>query len=503
MTRAWRFALALGALLAPSAAVAADPLASVEFPVAELGGCADRDACADYCDEPGHFDACSAFAEARGIDHSAAGTKLVFPVAQLGGCESARECRAYCEEPANLVACVDFAESTGIMSGEDAARARVAIPHLVAGDAPGGCRTEAECLEYCGDASRIEECVSFAQEAGIISDEEAAAARAVASEGGPGGCRSKDACMSYCDDTAHRRECFDFAVAHHLVSDDEAAIGQRFLDAGGVGPAGCVSKQDCARACDDSTNFDACVDFARDLGVIDDADWGAAQIIRDAGGPGGCRSKEACEAYCADASRFAECSSVFGAGSRTALGGDLPPACVERGLLPAECHALCIGEPSVCAQGAQLPPGTLPPPCEQAGISTAEECARYCGGPDMPCGQGAPPPWLGTSPPTGLPPDGGPTGIPGVAAVCAEAGIAEASACDQFCVTSGLPCALPAFGEDAGGAPPSIPFAIPSIPTSIPEIPTGFPMGGGVPPGGGGGPPGGGSFPGFPGGGPP
>lgn len=364
-----------------------DPLSSIQFPVAELDGCADRDACASYCDSPSNYGACATFAESHGLSHSDVGARLAFPIAELGACANAAECRVFCDEPANFVACIDFAEANTLIPPDEIDKARRAIPLLLAGDAPGGCRSENECLTYCADPARIEECVGFAESVGLISAEEAAAARAIAEGGGPGGCQSKIACMSFCDDPENRRACFDFAVEHALVSAEEAEMGRRFLEAGGVGPAGCASKIDCLTTCDDPANFDACIDFARDMGAIDDADWQAAQIIRDSGGPGNCMTKEQCEAYCSDPARFTECASAFGA-SKTAMGGAVPQVCVDQGLGPAECATLCADN-AACVPAGEVAQGAIPPPCADAGMTTPEACARYCGTPPFPCG-GAP-----------------------------------------------------------------------------------------------------------------
>ena len=47
-----------------------------------------------------------------------------FPIAELGGCTDKGECKAYCDDIAHLNECVSFAETHGLMSNEEAAHAR-------------------------------------------------------------------------------------------------------------------------------------------------------------------------------------------------------------------------------------------------------------------------------------------------------------------------------------------------------------------------------------------
>lgn len=484
--RALLFAAMALALAAPAAGQAArSPLDSVTYPIAQLGGCASAELCAQWCDEPAHVDACSDFASRQGMPGATS-----FPVAELGSCASLTACRAYCDETDHLVACVDYAERVGILNPHAAQQARLAIPHLAAGTAPGGCRSETECVAYCEDAEHAEACVAFGEKIGVLTPVEAAAARDVLLHGGPGGCRTKESCMAVCDDPANRRACFDFAKEHALVSEEEAAMGERFLAAGGVGPNGCASKEDCMATCDEPANFDACVNFAHDLGVLNDDDWKAASVIRDSGGPGGCRTKDQCEQVCADPANMDACAEAFGVNSHVAFGGEMPAACVERALGPDDCRAFCQSDGAACAGAGAVPPDALPPACVAAGATTSPACAQLCASPPFPCSAAAP--GGGTAPEGGAPPADLPVG--GVAQVCAAAGISDAFACSDFCAQQGLPCALPEGmgGGSGGGAPGGVPTSpTPPVATSpMPPEGMGGPPAAGAPPSGfGGGPP--------------
>ena len=64
-------AVLLGAVVLASVFIAVGVFASspfdIEFPITELGGCADKNACKAYCDDPANLNACTAFAEEHGL----------------------------------------------------------------------------------------------------------------------------------------------------------------------------------------------------------------------------------------------------------------------------------------------------------------------------------------------------------------------------------------------------------------------------------------------------
>src|SRR3989344_7474554 len=71
------------------------------------------------------------FARAEGLE------EIIFPVAELGGCKNEAQCKAYCDKPANLSNCLDFAEEHGLMSDDELEQARKF--EEAGGEGPGGC----------------------------------------------------------------------------------------------------------------------------------------------------------------------------------------------------------------------------------------------------------------------------------------------------------------------------------------------------------------------------
>ena len=54
-----------------------------------------------------------------------------------------------------------------------------------------------------------------------------------------GNCRDKAACKTYCDDSSNTNACIDFADKKNLFSKDEVATAKKFVAVGSKGPGGC------------------------------------------------------------------------------------------------------------------------------------------------------------------------------------------------------------------------------------------------------------------------
>ena len=180
-----------------------------------------------------------------------------------GGCTTKEECRAYCDIDGNKEECLTFAVEKGMMTQEEADKARKFLNQT----GPGGCRGD-ECKDYCEDPANTEECIRFAEENGLIKPGEGARfrkLREISQKGGPGGCKGED-CQEYCEDEAHRDECFAFAREHGILSQEQLEgyetgrkIEQAIKEAGG--PGGCRSERECHEYCSDSARIDECAAF--------------------------------------------------------------------------------------------------------------------------------------------------------------------------------------------------------------------------------------------------
>ncbi len=275
----------------------------ITFPIAELGNCADKDACKAYCDEGAHMTECVAFAEAHGLMNKEEASKAKKFAGELsgkggpGGCTSPKECKAYCDDVTHLDACVAFADEHGL-SGEGAANGKKLNTYLKSGGTmPGGCMSHDTCKAYCSDFTHAEECDAFQQKAGITPPNGSAGEKGGGRDGKspngklqpklasdklkllselaakgetPGACTTKDTCQAYCKDTAHTEECVAFGEKMGFLSKEDATRAKEFRTTGG--PGGCKSAEECKAFCNDEANRETCFAFAKEHNLMPEGD---------------------------------------------------------------------------------------------------------------------------------------------------------------------------------------------------------------------------------------
>ena len=247
---------------------------------------------------------------------------IIFPVAELGNCESKEECHSYCDEPGNMSQCIAFAKANGLMTEEEAEAAEKFSDSFEEGEGgPGGCTTPSGCEAYCEDITHLNECLLFAEEYGH-EDEFVEEGRKIAQylEGGgqmPGGCTTKQSCELYCSDFNNGEECLLFAEQAGLEVHDDDDFEERGpsleqmrtmieLMRRGETPGGCTSEQSCETYCSDSANAMECVAFGEKVGFISSEE---AEIARKTGGkgPGGCSSPVECDRFCNNPDNREQC----------------------------------------------------------------------------------------------------------------------------------------------------------------------------------------------------
>lgn len=265
------FLLLAGVFLFAVSGAKAEP--NVQFPVAELGGCASQEACRSYCDKPANMESCLSFAEQHGLmsgeELSQARKFMAAGGKGPGGCTSKDSCEAFCNDTTHIKECVAFAEKSGMMSGKELDEARKVAKALESGAVlPGGCTSKQACDAYCGgdNADHMKECIAFAKAAGFMSEEEAKEVDKVLSalEKGvkPPKCRGDEECAVYCAD--HVEECISFSLAAGMMTEEQALMMRK---TGGKGPGGCLGRA-CETFCNDPANAEACFNFAKETGQL-------------------------------------------------------------------------------------------------------------------------------------------------------------------------------------------------------------------------------------------
>ena len=296
------------ALLVSAFIVVTAQESNISFPVPELGNCTSKEECKAYCDDPAHHTECIEFAERNGLmDRGQAERARKATQVDLGpgGCRGFKACDDYCSDMNNIEECVTFAQEHDLMDDHNIEEARKMARAVKSGaKLPGDCRNRHECEAYCEDLSNMNECIEFAEAAGFMSDAELEEARRHAKAFGkgvrsPGDCRSRRECDAFCDKPENLQECIQFAEQAGIISGDEADDARRVapLLARGEGPGGCREQSACEVYCSVEENRLECMEFAVKAGIISEQE---AELFRRTGGkgPGGCQGPDECEAFC-------------------------------------------------------------------------------------------------------------------------------------------------------------------------------------------------------------
>lgn len=387
---------------------------NVNFPIAELGNCQDKDACKKYCDEPVNVEACINFAEKNNLmSNEEASLARKITSGELkgpGGCTTKDKCEAFCDDVKNIDECVTFAEQNQVMPAEELAEAKKIRDAIKQGVKPPNCRNKKECDNYCSVAEHMEECMNFALKAGFMSEGERADAEkmlaAIKNGVKPPACRGKEECDKYCSTDDHIEECADFALKAGFIQEKDYELMKKTK---GRGPGGCKGREECESFCNNPANQQACFDFAKENNLIPEeelqkmeegkrtfmenisnappevkaclqeklGDLSNVKPTRENGekmkecfeklpggpdgvgagsqprtGPGGCRSQEECEAYCRE--HRSECGAPPSGSSGSLEGFSIPPSGGSTGpggcKSQTECEAYCREHPRECGE---------------------------------------------------------------------------------------------------------------------------------------------------------
>lgn len=250
-----------------------EPAAAINFPIPELGNCASKSDCKSYCDKPSNVDACLAFAEKNDLmpkEELAMARKFMASGGKgPGGCTGKDSCESYCNDIANIDECVAFAETSGIMPPKELEEAKKVQAAIKRGVKPPACGGKKACDSYCEEPSHIEECISFASEAGFMSPEEQANAQkmiqAIKNGVKPLPCKGKEECDEYCGQEQNIEMCVAFAEAAGFMSKDDASMARKTR---GKGPGNCKGKAECDAFCNNPNNEEICFNFGKDNGLI-------------------------------------------------------------------------------------------------------------------------------------------------------------------------------------------------------------------------------------------
>ena len=351
------------------------------------GGCEGKDACETYCNDISHIDECISFAEENDLipPEELEEAKKVQAAIRRGvnppACGNKKACDVYCEAPENMEECIAFGIEAGFIQGKEAEDAQKMLQAVKRGVKPPPCKGREACDEYCSSPDNMEVCMNFAIEAGFMSEEEAEGAgkmlQALKKGIKPPPCKGKEECDVYCGQEEHFEECMNFAVAAGFMSEEDAAMARK---TGGKGPGDCKGKEECEAFCNNPDNQETCFNFAKEHGLIPEEDLQRMGSPAGQPGPGGCKTPEECQNYCQNNPE--ECQKFQPGPGEVNPGGQMMPQQAAPGgcKTPEESKAYCESNPQDCQNFQQGPSSGQP--CE------GENC------------QYGPPPQDGQIPPT-------------------------------------------------------------------------------------------------------
>lgn len=352
-------------------------ISDIQYPVSQLGNCNNETECRNYCDKPENTTACLSFAEQNNLmpkeeiemakKFSAAGNK------GPGGCTGKDSCEVYCNDISHIDACVSFAEKNDLMHPDELREAKKVRDAIHRGIKPPACSSKKSCDNYCEDSNHMEECFTFASEAGLMDDKEKGEAQkmlqAIKRGVKPPPCHGKQACEDYCHQPDNMEVCMNFAIEAGFMDGQERDDAQKMLSAvkKGVKPPNCRGKEECDSYCQSDEHFEECTNFAEAAGFMGSKDAEMARKTRGKG-PGECKGKEECESFCNNPANQDVCFKFA----------------EDNGMIPKEeLEKMREGMNRMREQGQERMPssdnGLRRPLNVPEGIKSAEDCAKYDG----------------------------------------------------------------------------------------------------------------------------
>ncbi len=345
------------------------------------GGCKTKDACETYCDSVSHIDECVAYAEKNGLmpPQQLEEAKKIQAAKNRGvkmpACGSKKQCDAYCSEPDNMEECITFAQEAGFMSAQELEESKKMLTAIKAGAKPPPCKGKAECDVYCTQEEHFDACLEFALAAGMMDPKEAEMAKKTKGKG-PGGCRSKEECDAFCQQEGNMEICAQFAYENGMMTKEEFEMMKK---TGGKGPAGCKSKEECENFCNNPDNQETCFNFAKENGMIPEEDIKRMEEGKQ-------QFKEAMqnippEVYsCLESAVGPETMAKFKSGEAMPPKeiGDKMRICFEQNMKPREPGAPGEGGSMPPRQGDNAPGNFVPGTTGPGGCTSPEGCQKYC-----------------------------------------------------------------------------------------------------------------------------
>lgn len=198
-----------------------------------------------------------------------------------------------------------------------------------------------------------------------------------------GNCADFSSCRTYCNDQSNREQCVAFAKKKGFYKEVQDG-GKKEMIENAKSALGCTDESSCREVCSKEENFQKCREFSRknNLGSGPPGSGaGSQKILQKAQEILGCNSEATCKAVCEQEGNKEKCSEFA---KQTGLGGGIkkvgPGGCNSE----ESCRAYCEKNMDECKKFGGGPSGGQgqPPPEAQkrgpGGCNSEESCKAYC-----------------------------------------------------------------------------------------------------------------------------
>lgn len=214
-----------------------------------------------------------------------------------------------------------------------------------------------------------------------------------------GNCRDAKECYLYCEIPENSPACWSYGkyVLHKqvLAESDEDMVKKYNITFPIAELGNCTSITSCKAYCDNPSNQQACIDFAKKKGFYQEVSGGeqdSDELLASARSELGCTSMESCHAYCEQnmekCMEFAKRHGMHEASPDPRQMELLEKARLELGCDSMQsCQTACEQNPQRCMefarrhgfdQGSQPSQGGQPQSGAPGGCNSEESCRKYC-----------------------------------------------------------------------------------------------------------------------------
>jgi len=289
------------------------------YPIQDLGNCRDKTECFYYCQIPANQPACWSYGQyvlQKGVlaDTTVSDAQwaqqhnITFPIAELGNCATKKECSNYCSQVQNRVACQSFASSHGLSKPQpvsiDKQKFAEDAKDKLGCDYPDGCR------QFCEQLENHQACMDFAKSEGLASSTKTEVQPTIApsifdAAKSELGCDSADSCKALCSQQENQDKCMAFAKSHNLISTKKPETTpsvQPKIQLNGTKSLPCNSVSTCTVYCNE--NPDKCPPDVKNYLLQKTSGQtptsSSSDLIKKIENTTGCTNSQECYQYCLD-----------------------------------------------------------------------------------------------------------------------------------------------------------------------------------------------------------